>query len=547
VEALVPRLRQSGAESVAVCLLFSFLHTEHEQAIADPLRKAGFFVSPSCEILPEYREYERASTTAVNAYVSPALDRYLGRLDEALSGSQITLRVMQSNGGNISLGEARRNGVRCILSGPAGGVIGAGHVASLASSSPWQKDGTGVRVITFDMGGTSTDVSLIEGAPQITTEAVVGGCPIRLPLLDIHTIGAGGGSIASVDAGGALRVGPHSAGADPGPACYGHGELPTVTDANLVLGRLPTEHFLGGQMPLDAGRAWQALVRLGQMLGLEAEQAALGVVEVVNAHRERALRVISVERGHDPRRFTLLSFGGAGGLHAADLARRARIPMVLVPPLASTLSAFGMLAADVVKDYSQTVMLPGDTPLDEIAGRLEMLAERGRVEVKSEGVQESVIRIERLADLRYQGQSYELTVPFSQRLIEDFHALHRKAYGYDRPEAAIEIVNLRLRAIGQGHPPDLPRPPSGNADPGPALINRRRALLPSRGNQTGAVELPLYRGEALQAGNQISGPALVVRTDTTIWIGLGDHATVDSFGNLLIAIGPPTQAVTADT
>jgi N-methylhydantoinase A len=556
VKALVPSLRAGEAESVAVCLLFSFLRPEHEEAIGRALRLAGFFVSLSSEILPEYREYERASTTAVNAYVSPALDRYLGRLDAALAQSAISLRVMQSNGGNISLAEARRNGVRCILSGPAGGVVGAGHVARLsltpqpplpggegervgfAALSPLPEgEGPGVRVITFDMGGTSTDVSLIDGSPQVTTEAVVGGCPIRVPLLDIHTIGAGGGSIAYADAGGALRVGPHSAGADPGPACYGMGDLPTVTDANLVLGRLPAEHFLGGQMPLDARRAREAIQRLGRSLGLETEQAALGVVEVVNAHMERALRVISVERGHDPRRFTLLSFGGAGGLHAADLARRTGIPQVLIPPLASTLSAFGMLAAEVVKDYTQTVMLPGATPLDEIEARLEPLATRGREEVQAEGVPLNEIRIERLADLRYLGQSYELTVPFSQRLLADFHALHRQAYGYDRPEAAIEIVNLRLRAVGQGRPPELPRLPQGDADPGLALMERRRVILASANAKAGVAEVPLYQGETLQSGNQIDGPALVVRADTTIWIGVGDHAGVDSFGNLLITIG----------
>jgi N-methylhydantoinase A len=533
-EALIPALRQGGAESVAVCLLFSFLRPEHEQAIGRALRAEGFFVSLSSEILPEYREYERASTTAVNAYVSPALDRYLGRLDQALAQGNIALRVMQSNGGNISLGEARRNGVRCILSGPAGGVVGAGHVAGLAFPSPLNGDGPRVRVITFDMGGTSTDVSLIDGAPQVTTEAVVGGCPIRVPLLDIHTIGAGGGSIAYADSGGALRVGPQSAGADPGPACYGTGDLPTVTDANVVLGRLPAEHFLGGQMPLDAGRAWQAMQRLGRSLELEPEQAALGVVEVVNAHMERALRVISVERGHDPRRFTLLSFGGAGGLHAADLARRTGIPRVLVPPLASTLSAFGMLAAEVVRDYTQTVMLPGGTPLEEIAARLEPLAERGREDVQAEGIPPDAIRIERLADLRYLGQSYELTVPFSERLLADFHTLHRQAYGYDRPDAAVEIVNLRLRAIGKGQPPELLRQPPGDADPGPALIDRRRVILDS-----GDTELPLFQGEALQCGNQIQGPALVVRADTTIWIGAGDHAIVDPYGNLLITIHLP--------
>jgi N-methylhydantoinase A len=540
VDDLVALLRQVGAESAAVCLLFSFLRPEHEQAIGRELREAGLFVSLSSEILPEYREYERASTTAVNAYVSPALDRYLGRLELAQAQSGISLRVMQSNGGNISLAEARRNGVRCILSGPAGGVVGAGYVARLALTPrpPLPEgEGIGVRVITFDMGGTSTDVSLIDGAPQITTEAVVGGCPIRVPLLDIHTIGAGGGSIAYVDAGGALRVGPQSAGADPGPACYGIGELPTVTDANVALGRLPAEHFLGGQMPLDAGRAMLAMQRLGRLLRLDAEQAALGVVEVVNAHMERALRVISVERGHDPRRFTLLSFGGAGGLHAADLARRMGIPQVLIPPLASTLSAFGMLAAEVVKDYSQTVMLPGQTPLADIENRLAPLVARGQEDLQAEGISLNAIHIERMADLRYLGQSYELTVPFSERLLADFHALHRQAYGYDRPEAAIEIVNLRLRAVGQVQKPGLPRLQQGDIDPESALIDRRRVVLAAGSAQIGAAEAPLYRGEALLPGNQIAGPALVVRSDTTIWIGVGDNAAVDTFGNLLINVG----------
>jgi N-methylhydantoinase A len=540
--ALIPLLRQRDAESVAVCLLFSFLRPEHEAVIAEMLRRAGFFVSLSSEILPEYREYERASTTAVNAYVSPILDRYLGQLDRALEKRPIALRVMQSNGGSISLEEARRNAVRCILSGPAGGVVGARHVAELAlTPQPPSTKEEAVRVITFDMGGTSTDVSLIDSEPQVTTEAMVGGCPIRVPLLDIHTIGAGGGSIAEVDAGGALRVGPQSAGASPGPACYGRGEQPTVTDANLVLGRLPAEYFLGGQMALQPQRAWQALERLGRKLGLGPEQAALGVVEVVNAHMERALRVISVERGHDPRRFTLLSFGGAGGLHACELARRAGIPRVLIPPLASTLSAFGMLVAEVVKDYTQTVMLPGDTSLEEIAARLEPMAARGLREVQAQGIPANAIRLERLADLRYRGQSYELTVPFSQRLLADFHALHRKAYGYDRPEADIEIVNLRLRAIGQGQAPALARLPQGDADPTQALIDRRPVVLASTGVHLSRADLPLYRGEALQSGNCIAGPALVARADTTIYIGQADHAAVDAFGNLLITIGMPER------
>jgi N-methylhydantoinase A len=541
-EALIPKLRAAKVESVAVCLLFSFLHPEHESAIAAVLRQAGFMVSCSSEVLPEYREYERASTTAVNAYVSPVLDGYLSHLEEGLP-RRTPLRVMQSNGGVISIEEARRNGVRCILSGPAGGVVGAQYVGSLSTSNPpdpraerenqSQDSGSAdIRLITFDMGGTSTDVSLIDGAPQITTESLVGGCPIRIPILDIHTIGAGGGSIAVLDPGGALRVGPQSAGADPGPACYGIGDLPTVTDANLVLGRLSAEHFLGGEMPLDVGRSQRVLARLGEGMGLNPQQAALGVIEVANAHMERALRVISVERGHDPRRFTLLSFGGAGGLHAADLARQLGIGSVLVPPLASTLSAFGMLAADVVKDYTQTVMLAGDTPSAEIASRLAPLVERGLQEVLAEGIPQSGVRLERLLDVRYRGQSYELTLPFSDDVPTDFHALHRKTYGYDRQEAPLDIVNLRLRAIGHVKPPVLAVAQSGGSDPAPALIEHRPVVFP-----TGTLHLPLYRGERLSPGNQIPGPALVVRADTTILIGLEDYAHIDPYGNLLLKIG----------
>jgi N-methylhydantoinase A len=536
VEEIIPRLQSQGVESVAVCLLFSFLHPEHEQLIAKRLRANGLLVSPSCEILPEYREYERASTTAVNAYVSPVLDHYLSRLEEEL-GRTNRLRVMQSNGGQISLEEARCNGVRCILSGPAGGVVGAKYISKLTFNSdslqPTSEEGrSGARIIAFDMGGTSTDVSLIDRTPQVTTEAMVGGCPIRIPVLDIHTIGAGGGSIARADAGGALRVGPQSAGAIPGPACYGKGELPTVTDANLVLGRLSAEHFLGGQMPLDVERAQKALAILGKELDLDPHQAALGVVEVINAHMERALRVISVERGHDPRRFTLLSFGGAGGLHAVDLARRLWIPQVLAPPLASTLSAFGMLTADVIKDYTQTVMLPGDTPEHEIAECLEPLSVRGFQEIQAEGIPPEDIFIERFLDMRYLGQSYELSIPFSQHLLTDFHNQHRHAYGYARPEAPLEIVNLRLRATGRVSPPIIPTQPVIEADPAPALIDHRMVVLSS-----GNARLPFYRGEALQHGNQICGPAIVARSDTTILIGASDHAHVDSYGNLLITIG----------
>jgi N-methylhydantoinase A len=363
---------------------------------------------------------------------------------------------------------------------------------------------------------------------------VISGCPIRIPLLDIHTIGAGGGSIARLDAGGALRVGPESAGADPGPACYGKGSLPTVTDANLILGRLAGEYFLDGKMPLNFDRAFQALQRLGIRMHLSPQQTALGIIQVANAHMLRALRVTSVERGHDPGNFTLLSFGGAGGLHAADLARGIGIPQVLVPPTASTLSAFGMLVADIVKDYSQTVMLPGETALVDIERRLAVFAEKGRQEVRAEGVAQQDIAVENYADLRYSGQSFELTIPFTPRLLEDFHAQHKRVYGYARNEAAVEIVNLRVRAIGKVDPPSLVSQASSGRFQSGACQGSRRVVM-----SQGEMDIPFYRGEDLKPGNILNGPAIVVRTDTTILLDVLDQGEVDGYGNLLITVGSP--------
>lgn len=528
VDAVVTRLKSAGITSVAVCFLFSFLQPAHERLVTEKLRAAGILVSASNEILPEYREYERLSTTVVNAYVSPIMDGYLVNLENQLTKTapQVSLQVMQSNGGTFQPAEARQMAVRCILSGPAGGLVASRHIASLA------RLGEKLQVITFDMGGTSTDVSLLDGDPRITTEAIISGCPIRIPILDIHTIGAGGGSIARLDGGGALNVGPDSAGADPGPACYGKGDLPTVTDANLVLGRLPAAYFLGGQMQLDEGRAFKVMQRLGTEMGLSVTRAALGVIQVANAHMERALRVISVERGHDPRLFTLLSFGGAGGLHAADLARGLGIPRLLAPPLASTLSAYGMLVADVVRDYTRTVMLPGQTPLVDLQHLLDPMAERGRSEVQAEGIPPSDIQIEIFLDMRYTGQSYELITPFSPGFMAAFHAHHQQVYGYSHPDAAVEIVNLRLRAVGKVAPPPMQAKPLHPPDPGQALLESNRVTF-----LEGDLQVPLYRAEALLPGNHLTGPALVVRADTTLLLGPTDSAEVDAFDNILVEVG----------
>ena len=537
IDQMISELHASGVTSVAVCLLFSFLYPDHEKIISKKLRASGLFSSASFEILPEYREYERMSTTAVNAYVSPVLDRYLAHLDQALvhkdGNTSGHLRVMQSNGGNISVQEARRYGVRCILSGPAGGIVGAQFLAEKALTI--DHESPEAKFITFDMGGTSTDVSLIDEKPQITTESIVGGCPIRIPVLDIHTIGAGGGSIASVDMGGVLRVGPESAGADPGPACYGLGDLPTVTDANLVLGRIIPEYFLDGKLALDLSRSWKALDHLGKKLGLTPIEAALGIIEIVNAHMERALRVISVERGYDPRDFVLVSFGGAGGLHAAKLAKILGIQRVLIPPIASTLSAFGMLAADIVKDYTKTVMLNGNTSNESISNALEPLVRLGASEVMKEGVSSDRIVINRFLDVRYHGQSYELTMPFdfsTTNLQAEFHTRHKQVYGYERLDTALEIVNLRVQVVGKVNPPHLIYQPNDAWSEKTEEHDIRKVFFTKKQE-----DVPVYRGESLRAGNEFSGPALVVRSDTTILIPKGDHVKVDNFENLHVIIG----------
>ncbi len=525
---LVEQLRATNVVSVAVSLLFSFLYPHHENLIADQLRQAGFFVSPSNEILPEFREYERTSTTVINAYVSPIMNLYLARLEQESGAAEF--RVMQSNGGSLSTRQARQEAVRCVLSGPAGGVVGARYVAGAAGFP---------RALTFDMGGTSTDVSICDGDIQITTEAEIGGLPIRIPIIDIHTVGSGGGSIAYVDPGGAVRVGPESAGADPGPICYGRGgQRPTVTDANLILGRLAADRFLGGEMELDTDAAEAALAQLATEAGLSArpgltlaQTAALGVIQVVNAHMERALRVISVLRGHDPRDFTLVSFGGAGGLHAVELARTLHIPRILIPPNAATLSAFGMLTADVIKDYVQTVMLNGRTTYAEIEGLFAPMVEQGLADVIAEGVPAPEVKIERLLDMRYQGQSYELMVPLTADFVGDFHVAHTYAYGYSEPTVPVEIVNLRLRAIGQLPPPTLPRTELGQVDPSAALFDRRPVVL------TGKIaEVPFYHGPHLQPGHQLAGPAVIVHPDTTVFLAKNDRLTVDPYHNLVIKL-----------
>jgi len=515
IASLARQLQHERVESVAICLLFSFLHPEHEQRVAQALRQAGISVSISSEIHPEFREYERASTTALNAYVMPVMERYLGTLENNLGPGQ--LRIMNSNGGSLSAAQARAQPAKAILSGPAAGVVGAldvGHRAGLD------------QIISFDMGGTSTDVSLAIAEAQLTSEGEIDGLPLRVPMIDIHTVGSGGGSIAAVDPGGLLQVGPESAGAEPGPACYGRGGTePTVTDANLLLGRLDPEQFLGGEMTLDPVRARQVIDMLAERLDLPSEQAALGIIKIANAHMARAIRLVSVARGHDPRDFTLISFGGAGGLHACDVAREVGIDRVLIPRGASTLSAYGMLASDVAKDFVRTVMLPATTPYEMLVTAIEPMVEMGRADIEAQGLAPEYIEIKRELDLRYVGQSYELQVPFELEFAQAFHESHQDIYGYSDQEMAVEVVNLSVRAIGR-----VP-----HLDPGPASLGSEDPSDALQSGTDGA--LSFYDGEGLIPGNQVSGECIILFPDTTVYLGRRDHATADGYGNLLVEVG----------
>ncbi|GJL59279.1 MAG: N-methylhydantoinase A [Nitrospirales bacterium] len=527
--SILEMLRHEAIQSVAVSFLFSFVNPAHEQWVTKRLREEGFFVTGSSEILPEFREYERTSTTVVNAYLSPVLDAYLGRLEREIKPTEF--HIVQSNGGRISVAQARGHGVRSILSGPAGGVVGARYLAGLAGFT---------RILTYDMGGTSTDVALVNERIHVTTEATVGGNPIRVPVIDIHTVGAGGGSLATVDAGGNLRVGPQSAGAQPGPVCYGGGgTIPTVTDAHVVLGRLPTDGFLGGRMRLNVELAQQAFDELSRQMvliprpGLDVRQTlALGMIQIANVHMERALRVISVERGEDPRETVLVAFGGAGGLHACDLARALGIPHVLVSPMAATLSALGMLAAEVQLDYVQTVMLPGDTPNEILEQCTQPLIDQGQKDLHREGVDPDQWVLSRAVDVRYVGQSFDLVVPLTSTFHEEFHRIHHERYGYSQTETPIEVVNVRVRAVGHVTPPTIPTKPLGSADPTAAQWEDRPVVLPQ-----GMPPVPHYWGARLRPGHEINGPAILVLDDTTIYLGPTDHAAIDTYSNILIKVG----------
>jgi len=541
VASLVRRLRRAGVESVAVCLLFSFARPEHERRVERALAAAleGVPLSVSHRILPEYREFERTSTVTINAYLQPLMGSYLGRLGAHVAAGR--LRVMQSSGGSISARGAAAEPVRTILSGPAGGVVGATRAAAEAGFED---------LITFDMGGTSTDVALCPGARlRLTNEASVAGLPVAVPVLDIHTVGAGGGSIARVDAGGSLRVGPQSAGAVPGPACYGRSALPTVTDANLVLGRFGGADLLGGEFKLDEGRAAESLSALAREMSaaggreVSAVEAALGVVRVVNAGMERALRAVSVERGFDPRGCTLVTFGGAGGLHAAELARALRVPRVFVPGEPGALSARGCLRADVVKSLSRTLMLEvgggdraqGDGAQSRIERAFGEMERAARAALRREGFADERQRHTPSVAARYRGQSFELEVAWEggRRLVERFHAEHERRYGYAQTAGTIEVVSARLLSAGlvgeQGAGGRRRRAPAAGAAAAPHATARVHF-------DEGARTLAVYRREELPAGARLRVPCVVTEYSSTTLVPAGARAALDARGNLVIEL-----------
>jgi N-methylhydantoinase A len=508
------------ADSIAICLLHSYANPASERKLTRALVPLGLPVSVSHRILAEYREFERLSTTVVNAYVAPRMSSHLGRLQRDLPGARLS--VMQSNGSAIGVRLAREEPVRTILSGPAAGVIGA---AALVGA-------TGVdRFITFDMGGTSTDVSLFDGRAAIRTLSFPGGYAVRTPVIDIHTVGAGGGSIAAVDAGGSLTVGPESAGADPGPACYGRGTEPTVTDANLVAGRLVPENFLGGAMRLYPARAAKAIAALGRAMRTDAIGAASGVVRVVNANMERALRVITIGRGFDPRDFALMAFGGAGPMHACELARDLGIRHIVLPRNPGLLCAWGALQAPLGREYSLTVRETAPA-FRHLAARAAPMLARARRELAAEGARRTQIRVALFADARYRGQSYEIEVPLTARFAAAFHASHRRTFGYAAPEAAIEVVNLRLRATAPGAAAAPERLARGHRTPAPmrrieVVIGERGAGGPAR-----TANVPVYARAAIGAGARIRGPAIVVELSATAYVAPEFTLRADGFGNL---------------
>jgi N-methylhydantoinase A len=552
VREIAERLRADWVEAVAICFLHAYANPDHERRARAILAEAlpAIPVCISTDILAEFREYERASTVVLNAYLLPVMERYLASLTELLADPaaglglmpEVPVMVMEASGGLMTVTTAREKPVHTVLSGPAGGVVASAHVAHLSGFAD---------IITLDMGGTSTDISLVlDGTPQVTREASLEGAPIRIPVIDINAIGAGGGSIAWIDEGGALRVGPKSAEAVPGPACYGRGGTePTVTDANLVLGRFGADSKLGGELALDPNAAARAIeARIATPLGLDLTAAAAGILRVANANMTRGIRVVSIERGHDPRGLTLVPFGGAGPMHGSPLARELSIPRLLVPPTPGILCALGMLVADLRHDLVRTHLAAHSDLSGETARAvLDPMLQEARRLLAADRVSAERQRIEMRVDMRYIGQSYELPLPLGGFGVDDwaglapaFHAEHARRFGHSDPAAPVEIVSFAVTATGLIDTPELPRLAMGKRQPPDEVRSGvRRVYFEAETPATGEwLEAPVWRREALLAGNEIAGPAIVEEISATTVLYPGDRARVDEIGSLIVEVGP---------
>lgn len=551
LRAIAARLKADKIEAVAICFLHAYANPVHERRAKAILCVAlpGVPVCASTDILAEFREYERTSTVVLNAFLMPIMEHYLASLTELLTDpakglglrEDVPVMIMEASGGLMTVATARERPVHTVLSGPAGGVVASAYVAALSGFPD---------IITMDMGGTSTDISLIlGGTPQVTREASLERTPIRIPVIDINAIGAGGGSIAWIDDGGALRVGPMSAEAVPGPACYGRGGTqPTVTDANLVLGRFGGDTRLGGELGLDEGVAKRAIEReIADPLGLDLVTAASGILRVANANMGRGIRVVSIERGHDPRGLTLVPFGGAGPMHGSPVARDLSIPRLLVPPAPGILCALGLLVADLRHDLSQTKLAAfADLSAAEAEAALApMLAEARRM-LADDRIPRDRQRIEMHVEMRYIGQSFELRVALPgfraeewAALVPAFHAEHRRRFGHSDPAARVEIVSFGVTARGLIDTPELPRPERGSATPPEAaLLGSRRVYFEAAGPTGGNWrDSRIWRREALLADNEIIGPAIVEEISATTVLYPGDRARLDEFGSLIVEVG----------
>ncbi|MBI2922363.1 MAG: hydantoinase/oxoprolinase family protein [Planctomycetes bacterium] len=526
--------RNEGVRAVAVCFLFSFLNTAHERRAREILQSKlpGEFVSLSSDVCPEFREYERTSTVVISAYLAPIVEAYVDRLSSRLGDRfpDTQLRLVQANGGAMRAAAAKGRAVHLVNSGPAGGATAAAFLGR-AVDEP--------KIVAVDMGGTSFDISIIdEGMAHVTTTAKFDGYPIKIAMDDVNVIGAGGGSIAWVDRGGALSVGPQSASSVPGPACYGRGgEEPTVTDANVVLGRISPEYFLGGEIELRKDLAEKAVrQRLSGPLGLGLEEAALGVLRVVNANMAKGINAKTVQRGQDLREFALVAFGGAGPLHAVEMAQDLNMKRVIVPPFPGAFSAFGLLVADTRHDFTRTVMKEEIDPawLGEAFGELE---KKGVAELEADGIAKKERRILWSADLRFEGQSYELNVPVERKAKPDvktmlaaFDALHERIYAFKSVDERTVLVNIRVTAIGVSPEVELPRPAKGTKDARAASKGRRRVFFAG----AGWTEAAIYERSKLKAGNAVAGPAVVEEEISCTVVPPGTSLRVDALGNLVV-------------